>query len=77
MVAVNEPDDAEAIVARVAPKKTMLLAAVVLKLVPLMVTEFPGIPIIELTDVIVGMPKTVIVLESVFTQPLASVPVTV
>jgi hypothetical protein len=38
----------------VAPKKTILLAAVVLKLVPVMVTDVPTGPLTGVKEVIVG-----------------------
>ena len=41
-------------VAPVAPKNTILLPVVVLKLVPVIVTDVPGAALIGLKDVIVG-----------------------
>jgi hypothetical protein len=58
-VAVNEVVVAAVTVAFVAPKNTMLLAGVLLKLVPVMVaTVTPDIPTIGFTDVIVGCANT-------------------
>ena len=45
---------AEVTVARVAPKKTILLAALLLKLVPDTVTSSPGFPEIGVNEDIVG-----------------------
>ena len=41
-------------VACVAPKKTMLLAGVALKFVPVMVTEVPTAPLVGVNKVMVG-----------------------
>ena len=45
-------------VARVAPKKTILLAAVVLKFVPVMVTDVPIGPLVGAKEVMVGISGT-------------------
>ena len=53
-VTVKLVEFAAVTVARVAPKKTMLLAAVVLKSVPVIVTVAPTAPLIGVKEVIVG-----------------------
>ena len=53
-VTVNDVADAAETVAFVAPKYTVLLAAVVLKFVPVMVTGVPTAPLVGVKDVMVG-----------------------
>jgi hypothetical protein len=53
-VTVTDVADAAVTSALVAPKCTMLLLAVVLKLVPVIVTVVPVSPVFGLTDVILG-----------------------
>ena len=57
-VAVSEVAVAAVTVALVAPKYTMLLAGVVLKLVPVIVTDVPGLAGLGETEVIIGADKS-------------------
>ena len=54
-VALNEVAVADVTVAAVEPKITVLLPAVVLKFVPVMVTEVPGAPEVGLIALMVGV----------------------
>jgi hypothetical protein len=69
-VTVNEVADADETTALVAPKYTILLAAVVLKFVPVMVTVVPGLAILGLTDVMAGGCSMVNALVAVTAQPV-------
>jgi hypothetical protein len=75
-VTVSDVADAALTTAFVAPKNTLLLAAVVLKFVPVIFIVVPGLATLGLTEVIVGACNTVNALVAVAVQP-AEVPVTV
>lgn len=75
-VTVSEVEVALFTIASVAPKKTVLLAAVVWKFVPVIVTDDAGYPISGLTDVIVGGVANVTLTVAVLLQPEVE-PVTV
>ena len=51
-------------IALTAPKYTILLAAVVLKSIPVIVTELPGIPVSGLKDVMVVTPLALNIIKN-------------